>query len=94
MKINQCLKISFSGSIPDDFLETYIQKNARKLHIEGTVQIVSATQINIVACGSKDHVDQFLDVLHKSVMQLKAHNIIAEPFLKAKDYRGAFRIIQ
>lgn len=94
MKVNQCLKVVFSGSLPDNFLQDIIQNNARKLAIEGTVQMVSPTQIHIIACGTKEKIDKFLDLLHEGVAAIRAEDIIIEPFLKIKDYRGVFRIIE
>jgi acylphosphatase len=94
MKINQCLKIAFSGTLPKEFIEDVIQKSAITLRIEGTVQSTSPTQITVIACGSRERIDNFLDILHKGVAGIKAQDIIVEPFLKAKDYRGAFRIIE
>ena len=94
MKVNQCIKVVFSGTVPTNFFEAVIQSNAKKFLIEGTVQAVTPTQVHIIACGSKDYIDQFLDVLHKGLADIKAQQIIIEPFVKAKDYRGVFRIIQ
>jgi acylphosphatase len=88
----QCLRITFPHNDSTDFLHTFIQKNARSLEIEGTAQLV-ANHIKIVACGTKDAIDAFLDFLHKEAAK-KSIDLEIEPFLKDKDYRGVFRIIE
>ena len=62
--MNKCLKISFPKTkLPQDFLRSVIQKNAKSLEIEGTVQVFPAeNRISIIACGLKDNVDTFLDL--------------------------------
>ena len=42
----------------------------------------------------KEGVDAFLDELHKSAGAAELKEIEIEPFLKDKDYRGVFRIIE
>lgn len=93
--MNKCLKITFVADFPENFLQTVIQKNAKKLSIEGIAQIVGpGKKVRIIACGMKDSVDQFLDVLHRGVSECALEDIEIEPFLKDKDYRGVFRIIE
>jgi len=92
--MKQCLRISFSMDIPENFLQNVIQKNARDLELEGTAQVVDSIHIKIVACGSKENVEEFLDILHKKRSQESMENFEIEPFLKEKDYRGVFRIIE
>lgn len=89
----QCLRISFICDVPKDFLHSIIQKNAKKLDLEGMVQMDN-NNILIVVCGYKEAIDQFVDVLHKEIMKKAAENIEIEPFIKEKDYRGVFRIIE
>ena len=92
--MNKCLRITFSGEIPADFFQTFIQKHANKLRVEGTVQLVQGNMVKIVACGTKEAVDAFLDVLHKGATGVFLENLEIEPFLKEKDYRGVFRVIE
>lgn len=51
-------------------------------------------ELRIIACGLKEQVDQFVDLVHKDAAQAGINDINIEPFVKAKDYRGAFRIIE
>ncbi len=92
--MKKCLRIAFGTSSPGSLLGE-IQKKGAKLGIEGTIQFVTSdSQMLIVACGLKDQVDQFVDLLHKDAAQAGISDINIEPFVKAKDYRGAFRIIE
>lgn len=93
--MHKCLKITFSSSIPEGFLHDFVQKNAKKLNLEGVVQIVpSENRIKLIVCGGKDAVDQFVDLLHKGSSKAIPDDIQIEPFLKDKDYRGVFRVIE
>ncbi len=91
--MNKCLRITLTADFPEGFLQNFIQKNARKLNLEGIAQAVTSRTMRIVVCGLKDDVDSFLDVLHKGFSKWLAENIEIEPFLKTKDYRGIFRVI-
>ena len=39
-------------------------------------------------------VDEFLDVLHNSSGKYIPKDVVVEPFIKERDYRGIFRIIE
>ncbi len=93
--MNKCLRITFVANFPEGFLNTFIQKHAKKLNIEGMVQVISPEKrVRIIACGLKEDVDSFLDVLHKGSPVCELEDIEIEPFLKDKDYRGVFRVIE
>ncbi len=92
--MNKCLRIVFTADFPEGFLRSFIQKEAQKFNIEGIVQVASEKEIRIVACGTKDEVDEFLDSLHKGSSKCIPEDIQIEPFLKDKDYRGVFRVIE
>lgn len=83
-----------SGSYPEGFLRDFVQKNARKYTLEGTAQATSQTSAKIMICGEKDNIDGFLDVLHKGTKDVELDEIHIEPFIKEKDYRGIFRVIE
>jgi len=92
--MNKCLRITFTVDILDDFLRSFIQKYARKMRIEGIVQVIALKKIRITACGTKDNVDAFLDVIHQGSASCTPEDIEVEPFVKDKDYRGVFRVIE
>lgn len=93
--MNKCVKIAFMIKGTAQSAYAFIQKEARKYNLEGLVQIDDDNaQGNIVACGEKQSVDDFVDLLHKGVKGCELEEIQIEPFLKDKDYRGVFRIIE
>jgi len=92
--MNKCLRITFTADVSSDVLRSFIQKNARKMCIEGTAQLVGPQKVRIIACGTKDDVDLFLDIIHKGTATCVPEDIEVEPFIKDKDYRGVFRVIE
>lgn len=94
--MNKCLKITFYGDLPDDFLTEVVQRYAKKLQIEGIAQHDQAHGrcIRVIACGARDDVDAFLDNLYKDAAESELESVEAEPFIKDRSYRGVFRIIE
>lgn len=91
--MNKCLRITFSAGFPEGFLQSFLLKHARILDLEGAAQVVDDT-VRVIACGTKEKVDEFLDMIYKGTTQYIPENIEVEAFLKDKDYRGVFRIIE
>lgn len=93
--VKKCLKIALDNGVPSTFIRSFVQVHARRLGLEGVAQtIVDEGLVRIVVCGHKDNVEEFLDVLHKGTPSYSPEQIEVEPFLKDKDYRGVFRIIE
>lgn len=93
--MKKCLKVTISvENIPKDFLKKVIQKYANSFKVEGAAQLAADESIKIIACGKKEAVDDFLDILHKETAKFKLNDLLVEPFLKEKDYRGVFRVIE
>ncbi len=80
--------------IPNNFLKAVIQKYAVVHKVEGTVQFADNTTIKVIVCGKKELVDAFLDVLHKEAAKVATEALHIEPFIKDRDYRGVFRVIE
>jgi len=91
--MNKCLRITFSADFPEGFLQKFVRKHAQKLDLEGAAQVVDNT-VRVIACGDKDRVDEFLDMIYKGTAKYTPDNIEVEAFLKDKDYRGVFRVIE
>ena len=89
-----CLKVAFSIGSSEGFLHNFVLKCASKLQVEGTARLMNDDKIFIIACGSKEDVDDFVDVLHKGASKYQLDDFELEPFLNAKDYRGVFRVIE
>lgn len=94
--MHKCLKILFGGKFSSNFLRAFIQSSAKKYALEGVAQMHNdeSLHVSIVVCGRKENVDSFLDVLHVNAARYGVENIEVEPFLKDKDYRGVFRVIE
>lgn len=92
--MSQCLRITFTPKNKIEDVYNFVQKQAEKCGLEGMVQAVDALSVKIVACGSNDNVEKFLESLHKGVAEKKLDAIEVEPFLKDRDFRGVFRIIE
>ncbi len=89
-RMNKCLKITVTVERMEGFLHTVVQRQARKCDLEGMVQPVGKEQIRIIVCGKKDKVDSFVELLQKEAIK----DVEIEPFIKDKDYRGVFRVIE
>lgn len=92
--MKKCLKIIITVDFSPEPLMEIILKEARKLEVEGTAQVVAENEIRIMACGTKENVDEFLDLLHNSSGKYIPKDVVVEPFIKERDYRGIFRIIE
>ena len=94
--MNKCLRIIVTAKFPDELLINFIQKNAKKLALEGTAQIVDPKVkiIRITICGDAQALDYFIDILHAGTKGFDLANLEIEPFLKDKDYRAVFRILE
>ena len=92
--MNKCLKITFTVNTSNNFLRSFIQKHARRLNIEGTAQLIGSQKVRIIACGTKNNVELLIDAIHRGSTTCIPENIQVEPFLKGKDYRGVFRVIE
>ena len=93
--MNQCLRITFD--VPSEQRQTlrlFIQKEAKKLFLEGTVRIMPSASLKVIACGDKQKMDIFLDSVLEEIEKLRCERLEIEPFLKDRDYRGVFRIIE
>lgn len=85
-----------TAKFSDDLLRSFIQKKAAGLGLEGTAQLVDpeAKKVSIAICGKPDDLDEFIDLMHKGAKNFELLDIEIEPFLKEKDYRAVFRIIE
>ena len=93
--MNQCLRIMFD--VPSEkrqVVRSLIQEEAKKLFLEGTVRIMPSLNLKIIACGNKIKMDIFLDSVLKEIQNLHCDGLEIEPFLKDRDYRGVFRVIE
>ena len=93
--MNQCLRITFEVSREKrQTVRSLIQKEAKKFFLEGTVRVMPDSNLKVIACGNKIKMDMFLDSVLKEIENLRCDGLEIEPFLKDRDYRGVFRIIE
>jgi len=92
--MNQCLQITFFVGVVKGFLSKYVRTNATKLGLEGFAHLITDDQVKIVVCGHRDHIDEFVDALYTGTSKFKIDNIEMEPYLKDRDYRGIFRVVE
>lgn len=92
--MNKCMNITIEAKFPEGYLQTKIVKYARDNHLEGVGQKSGESSVKILICGTVEALDNFLDLLHKDLAQLELQSFDVVPFLKDRDYRGVFRVIE
>lgn len=92
--MKKCLKITVSGKIPGEAYYLYAQKQAQSLGIEGVLQTTTDGNVIILANGTTENLDQFIDFLYKGTGNTSIADLVAEPYLNHKDFRGTFRVIE
>lgn len=92
--MNKCLKITFSGSLPKGFLQKTVLKCARDYSIEGLAQLVMDNLVKIIVCGALNEVDSFVDKLYDEINKIELEELQVEPFIKDRDFRGVFRVLE
>lgn len=92
--MKQCIKIVITGKVQSTSYKEVIQKQAMKLHIEGTLQNYEDGDLLIFACGQSGDLDELIDHIYKGTSDIKIRDVIIEPLINEKNYRGVFRIIE
>lgn len=91
----KCLRITIPVSPPHnpELISSIVQKQAQKWGIEGVAQ-KTATGIVIIACGNIDSLEEFLDQLYTESAHHEWGELMIEPILRDRDYRGVFRALE
>jgi acylphosphatase len=92
--MHKCVRIIISIPKTKGFLQSVVQPCARQFGIEGVAQVQVPHSIKIVVAGSKEAIDSFIDILHRESVSHNINQIEVEPFVKDRDFRGIFRIIE
>jgi len=92
--MNRCMRITCSVQNDRSILHSFVQKYAKTFSLEGMVQPISDTAVRVIVCGTQEAIEDFVDALHHGVIEHKLNTIEIEPFLKNRDYRGVFRVIE
>lgn len=91
--MSRCIKMTFSVQHSSEKLLEAIQKQAQTCQLEGLVMASTLESIKVIACGLSPNLDMFLDKIDEVIATQGGHDIMIDPFLKDKDYRGVFRIM-
>lgn len=91
--MNQCLHITFLSKSTKKLLSD-LQQKAREVSLEGSARIEGEHNAIIVVCGPKEKINDFVDFLYQEVAKKTIENLMIEPMLRGKDYRGIFRVIE
>lgn len=91
--MRKCLKVTVHGKVQEVSYRAFVQKHAQTFGIEGTVKNVEDGSVLIFACGASDKLDSFIDYLYKGPSASRVEDVIIEPLLSDKDFRGVFRVI-
>lgn len=92
--MKKCVKIVLHVPKLKGFLQNTVQEQARRLGLEGVAQVQPTSEVRIIAFGAKEAIDSFIDLVDKEAGKLGAAPVEVEPFIKDRDYRGIFRIIE
>lgn len=97
--MKKCVRITVSSiRDPDTFL-TCLKKDVDVSGVEGVVEVIVPDTIEIIIYGTKDGVDEFVNMVDGCLIK---HNLNkrdhasfgVEPFLKDEDYRGVVRFVK
>ena len=91
--MRRCLKIHVFGKVQGVSYRHVIQKHAQKLEIEGTIHNMDDGSVLINACGSSEKLDDLIDYVYKGSSASKIEDVVIEPLIQDKDFRGVFRVI-
>lgn len=91
--MKKCSRIVVKGKVQSDLYRAFVQKEASKLEIEGTVQNSKDGSVVINACGKTEKFDDFIDALYQGPPKTSIEEIQEEPLGPNKNFRGVFRII-
>ncbi len=91
--MKRCVKITITGTVQNDAYKNFAQKKAQDLNIEGTVQNAESGSIILYLCGLAESLDMFIDHLYEGTSGIDIKDLVVEPFINEKNFRGVFRII-
>jgi len=92
--MKKCIKVQFSTKNPQDFLKQVVPVAIKNFRVEGFVQVLDMGIVQIFMCASQEELDNFLDLIYENIDRYSLENIEVEPFLKDRDFRGVFRVVE
>jgi len=91
--MKRCVKIRIIGTVQGVGYRHFIQKNAEKLLLEGTIQNQSDGSVIVFVCGLQDKLDDLIDFIYQGSPKSKVEDVLIEPMQTERDFRGIFRVI-
>ena len=91
--MNQQVQIIVTMPIKDNLLKLFIQKSAESAGIEGHAHAPNNNTIKIIALGTSQAIDDFIDLIYAGYGQSIPEAVAVEPYEPKKDFRGLFRIL-
>ncbi|MBY0109964.1 MAG: hypothetical protein K2X90_02530 [Candidatus Babeliaceae bacterium] len=91
--MSRCIKMTFAVQRSNEKFLHALQKQALDCRLEGFVLASTPDTIKIIACGVSADLDAFLDKVDEIIAKHGGQDVVIDPFLKDKDYRGVFRIM-
>lgn len=91
--MKKSLKITVLGKVQGVGYREFVQKQAQKMNIVGTVQNNPNGEVIIYATGSAESLESLIDVLYQGSSKALVKDVIAESLASEKDFRGVFRVI-
>jgi hypothetical protein len=89
----KCVRVLVEGA-KSSFNLAAVCDRARAVGVEGVGQRIAAETVRIQLCGQPDRVDEVIDSIAKECARYEGCFLELEPFLKDKDYRGIFRVLE
>lgn len=92
--MEKCLKIMFNVEVDRMVIQQIIQRCSKDIVVEGVAQLFPEHPGKVIICGSVEDVDIFIDRMYEELAKSNVEEPVIEPFLKDRDYRGVFRIVE
>jgi acylphosphatase len=92
--MSQCMRINLVIKGDKSYIQALVRKYATEYNLEGLLQTADHQAVKVVACGDAVEIEAFMGALHKEFAKDNLNIAEIEPFLKDRDYRGVFRVIE
>lgn len=92
--MSQCMRINLLIKGDKEHIQALLRKYAHEFKLEGILKSADEHAVKVVACGDAMEIESFMVELNKEFAKDNLNISEVEPFLKDRDYRGVFRVIE
>lgn len=92
--MSQCMRINLVIKGEKSHIQELLKKYAHEFKLEGLLQSPDDQAVKVVACGGSGEIEAFMVAINKEFAKDNLNISEIEPFLKDRDYRGVFRVIE